>query len=73
MQRRDPHRYRPLPFPGAPQGDGLNKPQAYGKQPLAAALLLSGQRIELPRRRPEALSTDDGLPLLMGVRLVGQA
>lgn len=51
MQRRDPHRYRPLPFPGAPQGDGLNKPQAYGKQPLAAALLLSGQRIELPRRR----------------------
>ena len=29
--------------------------------------------IELPRRRPEALSTDDGLPLLMGVRLVGQA
>jgi transglutaminase-like putative cysteine protease len=28
--------------------------------------------VELPRRRPEALSTDDGLPPLAGTRLAGQ-
>jgi hypothetical protein len=28
--------------------------------------------VELPRRRPEALSTDDGLPPLAGTRPAGQ-